>query len=79
MDDMAGIDRAIGDVQAQVKSLQTDIAEVGALCDKYKSESIHMHKSAQAEILRNNDYAKQLNHAENTLKTRINQVEIGRR
>ena len=38
-----------------------------------------MHKSTQAEIMRNNDTAKQLNHAENTLKTRMNQVDVGRR
>ena len=29
--------------------------------------------------MRNNDYAKQLNHADNTLKVRLNQVDTGRR
>lgn len=48
MDDLAAIDRAIADAQTQIKHLQADIAEVSALCDKYKSEAIHLHKSTQA-------------------------------
>jgi hypothetical protein len=47
------------------------------LAEKNKSESIHYQKATQAEVMRNNDLAKGLSQAENTLRVRINQVDEG--
>jgi len=63
--------------QSDLISLQKDIAEVGGLSEKFKSEGLHYHKATQAEIMRNNDLTKVLNQAENTLRLRINQVDEG--
>jgi hypothetical protein len=49
------------------------------LAEKYKSEAIHYQKATQAEVMRNNDLTKGLNHAENTLRLRVNQVAEGSR
>lgn len=65
--------------QSDLISLQKDIAEVGGLSEKFKSEGLHYHKATQAEIMRNNDLTKVLNQAENTLRLRINQVDEGSR
>lgn len=79
IDDLAILDNRIADAQAQIKSLQADIAEADALANKYKSEAIHNHKATQAEVMKNNDTTKALGQAENTLRVRIHQVEEGRK
>ena len=67
----------ISNAQNDLTRLQGDIAEVGALSEKYKSEAIHYQRSAQAEGMRNNDLTKALNQAENTFRLRVNQVDEG--
>jgi hypothetical protein len=67
------------DAQRHLKELQNDLAELSALNDKYKSEAQHFHKANQMEILKNNDLAKTLAHAENTLRTRDNQISEGKK
>ena len=62
-----------------MNALQGDMAEMAALNDKYKSEAMHNQRSAQSEIMKNNDTTKQLAQAENILRVRVNQVEEGRK
>ncbi|MCB0370821.1 MAG: hypothetical protein KDD45_15715 [Bdellovibrionales bacterium] len=77
IEDIGNLEGQISNSQNELITLQKDIAEVGGLAEKYKSESIHYHKGTQAEIMRNNDLAKALNQAENTLRLRVNQVDEG--
>lgn len=67
----------ISNAQNELITLQSDIAEVSALAEKYKSEAIHYQKGTQTESMRNNDLSKVLNQAENTYKLRVNQVDEG--
>ena len=77
IEDIGNLEAQISNAQNQLTNLQKDIAEVGALAEKYKSEGIHYHKGTQAEIMRNNDLTKALNQAENTHRLRVNQVDEG--
>jgi predicted RNase H-like nuclease (RuvC/YqgF family) len=72
-EDITVFDGRIMDAQNHIKNLQADIAESGALCDKYKSEALHYQKATQSEIMKNNDTTKLLSQAEHMLKTRISQ------
>ncbi len=54
IDDLHNIDNSITNSVSDLKNLQTEIAEMNALCDKYKSEAIHYHKTCQGELIRNN-------------------------
>lgn len=74
---MNNLEAQISNSHNELSTLQKDIAEITALAEKYKSESIHYHKGTQAEIMRNNDLFKVLNQAENTLRLRVNQVDEG--
>lgn len=74
---MGNLENQISNSQNELTNLQKDIAEVGALSEKYKSEAIHYYKGSQAENMRNNDLQKALNQAENTHRLRINQVDEG--
>lgn len=67
----------ISNAQNELTNLQKDIAEIGALAEKYKSEALHYYKGGQAENMRNNDLQKTLNQADNTLRLRVNQVDEG--
>ena len=40
---------------------------------------MHYHRSAQSEALKNNDTVKLLNHAQNTLRVRIKELEEGKK
>lgn len=42
--------------------------------EKYRSEAIHLQKSTQNELMKNNDTTKSLKQAENILKVRQSQV-----
>jgi hypothetical protein len=77
MEDIANLEGQASNAQSELIGLQKDIAEVGGLSEKYKSEALHYHKATQAEIMRNNDLTKTLNQAENTLRLRVNQVDEG--
>jgi chromosome segregation ATPase len=79
VDEIGNLDGQISNAQSELNNLQRDIAEVGALAEKHKSEAIHFHKGTQAEIMRNNDLSKVLGQAENTLRLRVNQVDEGSR
>lgn len=77
MDEVAGLENEGSNSQSELISLQKDIAEIGGLSDKYKSEALHYHKATQAEIMRNNDLTKILNQTENTHRMRVCQVDEG--
>jgi len=77
VEDIGNLESQISNAQNDLNKLQKDIAEVAGLSEKSKSEAIHYQKSTQAEIMRNNDLAKVLNQAENTLRLRVNQVDEG--
>lgn len=76
-EDIANLEAQTSNAQADLNALQKDIAEVGGLSEKFKSEALHYHKATQAETMRNNDLTKVLNQAENTLRLRVNQVDEG--
>lgn len=77
LEDIASLEGQASNAQSDLTGLQKDIAEVGGLSEKFKSEGLHYHKATQAEIMRNNDLTKALNQAENTLRLRVNQVDEG--
>ena len=79
MDDIASLERSNEDLLSEVNSLNAEIAEASSANDKFKSESLHFHRATQNEVQKNNDLNKALNQAEGVLKTRICQVEDGRR
>lgn len=74
--DLSSLERNIVEAQKDSKQLQNDIAGLLAQNDKNKSEAAHFLKATQAEIMRNNDLAKTLAQAENTLRTRDGQIGV---
>lgn len=79
IEDITVLDNNIGNAQQDIINLQTDIAEVNGLSEKYKSESLHYQRATQTEVMKNNETTKQIAQAENIQRVRINQVEEGRR
>ena len=77
VDDIGNLEAQISNAQNELTNLQKDIAEIGALSEKYKAEALHYYKGSQAENMRNNDLQKTLNQAENTHRLRVNQVDEG--
>lgn len=75
IDDLHNFDNNITNSGSDIKDLQTEIAEINALCDKYKSEALHYHKACQGELMKNNELTKVLSQSENTMRVRINQTE----
>jgi chromosome segregation ATPase len=63
IDDLHNLDHDIHTCLATLKNIQGDIAEVNALCDKYKSEALHYHKAHQVEVMKNNEMVKILGQA----------------
>lgn len=62
-EDIGNLEAQTSNAQADLNALQKDIAEVGGLSEKFKSEALHYHKATQAETMRNNDLTKVLNQA----------------
>lgn len=65
--------------QEELNDLQKAMAELGLLNEKYKTENGHAQKNIQAEIIKNNNHAKNLKNAEYTHKVRIGQTEEAQR
>ncbi len=63
IEDIANLEGQGSNAQSDLNTIQKDIAEVGGLSEKFKSQALHYHKATQAEVMRNNDLTKLLNQA----------------
>ena len=72
---MSDLELNIKKAQEELIDLQKAFTELGMLNEKYKAENVHVQKSIQAEIIKNNNHNKNFKNAEYTHKVRVGQVE----
>ena len=74
-ENLSDLELNIKKAQEELIDLQKAFTELGMLNEKYKAENVHVQKSIQAEIIKNNNHNKNLKNAEYTHKVRVGQVE----